>query len=172
MTCQRREEAHENGAENFIAALALALGLTAGSPSARSGHFVGTPTCEDTGTVLSCDGKVAGLGGTTFEIRVSDENALADVTCTNPGGNVVPGQSFEFTAQGTTGVKQTPRNGQFRFSNLETTAPTAPARSCPNPQWTATVTDVEFSGTTATVCLFEGTGAGAVQSQCVQVPIP
>jgi hypothetical protein len=31
--------------------------------------------------------------------------------------------------------------------------PTAPPGSCPNPMWTATVTDVAF--TTATVSLFE-----------------
>jgi hypothetical protein len=32
-------------------------------------------------------------------------------------------------------------------------APSAPAGSCPNPKWTATVTDVAF--TTATISLFE-----------------
>lgn len=44
-----------------------------GAASAQSGHFVGTPTCTDIGTQVSCDGKVAGLGGTTFSIRVAAE---------------------------------------------------------------------------------------------------
>ena len=150
----------------ILAALVVTLGLSAGIASAQSGHFVGTPTCEDTGTQLSCDGKVAGLGGTTFEIRILAPDATADVTCTNPGGNVAPGQSFSFTATGTTGTRMTPRNGSFNFRNLETTAPAAPAGSCPNPQWTGTVTDVDFSGT-ATIILLEN----GVEVDSVEAPI-
>jgi hypothetical protein len=108
-------------------------------------------TCTDEGTFLECTGKVAGLGGTTFRIDVS-ASGVADVTCTNPGGNVAPGQSFSFAGAGSTGDQLTPRNGQFRFS-VETVAPTAPPGSCPNPMWTATVTDVHF--TDATLTLFE-----------------
>jgi hypothetical protein len=119
--------------------------------SAQSGHFVGTQTCSDIGTQVSCSGKVAGLGGTTFTITVSAEGA-ASVTCTNPAGNVAPGQSFSFTAAGSSGPFATPRNGQSAYT-VTTNAPTAPAGSCPNPKWTATVTDVAF--TTATLSLFE-----------------
>lgn len=114
---------------------------------AQSGHFVGTPTCTDIGTQLRCSGKVAGLGGTTFEIRVTADG-VASVECANPAGNVAPGQSFSFDAEGSTGQQPTTRNGQFRFTNLRTDAPTAPAGSCPNPKWTATVTDVSFSNIT------------------------
>jgi hypothetical protein len=120
--------------------------------SAQAGHFVGTPTCKDIGTQVRCSGKVAGLGGTTFTLTVAAPGT-ATVTCTNPAGNVAPGQSFSFTAAGSSGPLPTPRNGSFRFTNLTTNAPTAPAGSCPNPMWTATVTDVQF--TTATVSLFE-----------------
>ena len=129
------------------------VGALAFSPaaSAQAGHFVGTPTCTDEGTFLECSGKVAGLGGTTFRIDVS-ASGVADVTCTNPGGQVAPGQSFSFAGAGSTGDQLTPRNGQFRFS-VETVAPTAPPGSCPNPMWTATVTDVHF--TDATLTLFE-----------------
>ena len=140
----------------------LALGVVAvamfafpGVASAQSGHFVGDQTCTDIGTQISCSGKVAGLGSTTFRIDVTAAGATADVECTNPGENVAPGQSFTFTPTGTTGTQQTPRSGSFRYTNLTTTAPTAPAGSCPNDKWTATVTDVTF--TTATLSLFEGT---------------
>jgi hypothetical protein len=149
-----------------LAALVFTLGLGAGVASGQSGHFVGTPTCEDIGTQLQCTGKVAGLGGTTFEIRVTTGGATADVTCTNPGQNPAPGQAFDFTAVGSGGPRPTPRNGQFKFS-VETADVTAPAGSCPNPQWTATVTDVDF-GATATVTLLEDN----VVSDTVQVQIP
>jgi hypothetical protein len=150
-----------------VAALVLTLGFGAGTASAQSGHFVGDVTCTDEGTTLECSGKVAGLGGTTFQINVAVSGATADVVCTNPGQNPAPGQAFDFTAMGSSGPQPTPRNGQFRFT-FATVAPTAPAGSCPNPQWTATVTDVDFSGTTATVTLTEN----GVESDSVDVPIP
>jgi hypothetical protein len=132
---------------------------------AQTGHFVGTPTCTDVGTQLECSGKVAGLGAETFQIEVSAQGAVASVECENPAGNVAPGQSFSFDASGSTGEISTPRNGQFKF-RLSTDEPSAPAGSCPNPKWTATVTDVEFSGS-ATLTLSEN---GTV-SDTVSVPI-
>jgi hypothetical protein len=145
-----------------VAALAL-LASFAGAALAQAGHFVGTPTCRDIGTQVRCTGKVAGLGGTTFTINVSAPGT-ATVECTNPGGNVAPGQTFTTTVAGTTGPVPTPRNGQFRF-DVTTTAPTAPPGSCPNPMWTATVTDVTF--TTATITLLED----STVSDTVTVPV-
>jgi hypothetical protein len=121
----------------------------AGVALAQSGHFVGDPVCTDQGTTLRCTGKVAGLGGTTFSITVT-ASGTATVECTNPAGNTAPGQQFSTTSSGGTGNVPTPRNGAFRFT-VTSTAPTAPARSCPNPQWTATVTDVEFGDATLTL---------------------
>lgn len=132
--------------------------------SAQSGHFVGEPTCRDVGTQVQCTGKVAGLGGTTFTITVEAEG-IASVQCANPAGNVAPGQSFETDLTGSSGPLATPRNGQFRFG-IRSNAPTAPAGSCPNPKWTATVTDVEFTSD-ATITLRED---GAV-SDVITVPI-
>jgi hypothetical protein len=134
----------------LVAAVAAVV-LFAGTALAQSGHFVGTPTCRDTGTQVQCSGKVAGLGGTTFTITVSAPGT-ASVECTNPGGQVAPGQSFSTTVTGTSGPFATPRNGQARFT-ITSDAPSAPPGSCPNPMWTATVVDVAF--TTATLTLFE-----------------
>ena len=142
---------------------AVALLAFAGVAFAQSGHFVGTQTCSDIGTQVQCSGKVAGLGGTTFTITVSAQGT-ATVTCTNPAGNVAPGQSFSFTATGTSVPFSTPRNGQAPYT-VTTTAPTAPAGSCPNPKWTATVTDVTF--TTATLTLTED----STVSDRVTVPV-
>ena len=145
-----------------VASMAV-LVLAAPAAMAQSGHFIGTPTCTDEGTFLECTGKVAGLGGTTFRIDVS-ATGVEDVTCTSPGGNVAPGQSFSFAGAGSAGDRLTPRNGQFRFS-AETTAPTAPPGSCPNPMWTATVVDVEFGD--ETLSLFEG----STISDTITVPV-
>jgi hypothetical protein len=135
----------------LLAAITAMTLLTtfAGAALAQAGHFVGTPTCTDQGTTVECRGKVAGLGGTTFTITV-EATGTASVTCTNPGGNVAPGQSFTTTVAGTSGPFPTPRNGQARFT-VESVTPTAPPGSCPNPMWTATVTDVAFTDATITL---------------------
>jgi hypothetical protein len=156
----------ERNMKRFLGATLLAFLLAIGFPTAafaQSGHFVGEPTCTDIGTTLRCTGKVAGLGGTTFQIDVTAPG-VATVECTNPAGNVAPGQTFTTTTTGTSGPLATPRNGQFRF-NITTVTPTAPPGSCPNPMWTATVTDVEFGD--ATVTLSED---GTISDQIV-VPV-
>lgn len=143
-----------------LTAISLAF---AGPALAQSGHFVGTPTCTDIGTQVRCTGKVAGLGSTTFTINVSAQGT-GTVTCTNPAGNVAPGQTFTANVAGTTGPVPTPRSGNFNF-NVTTTAPSAPAGSCPNPKWTPTVVDVTF--TTATITLLED----STVSDTVTVPV-
>jgi len=136
----------------IFTACTLALGLPTAA-LAVSGHFVGTPICTDQGTTVQCVGKVAGLGGTTFEIT-TDAVGIASVECTNPGGNVAPGQDTEVTTSGTTGELPTPRNGQFRFTSSTLDPEPLPATpTCPNNQWTPNIIDVEF--TTATVTLLE-----------------
>jgi hypothetical protein len=145
-----------------VAALSL-LTTFGGTAFAQSGHFVGTPTCTDIGTQVECSGKVAGLGGTTFTILVSAPGT-ATVECTNPAGNVAPGQTFDTTATGQSGPFPTPRNGQARFT-VTTEAPAAPPGSCPNPQWTAEVVDVEFGD--ATITLAED----GVVSDTITVPV-
>jgi hypothetical protein len=147
----------------LFGAVAAAVLAFPGVAAAQSGHFVGTQTCRDIGTQVECSGKVAGLGGTTFTITV-EAQGTASVECRNPGGNVAPGQSFSFDAAGASGPFPTPRNGQARYT-VRTDAPTAPAGACPNPQWTATVTDVEF--TDATISLFEDSNL----SDQVTVPV-
>jgi hypothetical protein len=136
----------------IIAVLALmALALAAVPALAQSGHFVGTPTCTDIGTQLECDARVAGLGGTTFQLDITAPGT-ATVTCTNPAGNVAPGQNTSVTAAGSSGPLPTTSNGNFRFNNVTTNVPTVPnTPTCPNNKWRATVTDVEFGDATLTL---------------------
>jgi hypothetical protein len=138
--------------------LLLAIGAVAAfafpaGASAQSGHFVGTPTCTDIGTQVQCSGKVAGLGGTTFTITV-EADGIASVECTNPGGNVAPGQDTAVNVSGSSGPLATPRNGQFRFSLTSTDPePLPPTPTWPNNQWTPNIVDVTFGD--ATLTLFE-----------------
>jgi hypothetical protein len=137
--------------------------------SAQSGHFIAgggnAPSCMDLGTTVSCDGKVAGLGGTTFEITI-EATGIASVECTNPGGNVAPGQDTAVTVEGTTDPLPTPRNGQFVFTvATDDPEPLPPTPTCPNDQWTPNIVDVAF--TEATLSLFED----GVLSDQVVVPV-
>jgi hypothetical protein len=152
-------------ASKLFGLAAILTAFMATAALAQSGHFVGTPTCRDIGTQVRCTGKVAGLGGTTFEITV-DATGTATVECTNPGGNVAPGQDTTVTVGGTTTPLPTPRNGQFRFTVTSDDPEPLPATpTCPNNQWTPNIVDVTF--TTATLTLFEGTTV----SDTITVPV-
>jgi hypothetical protein len=150
-----------------ITALAAFVGLAFGAAPAyaQSGHFIGEPDCTDIGTQVRCTGKVAGLGGTTFEITIAAAG-IASVECTNPGGNVAPGQDTAVNVAGTTDPQETPRNGQFRFTvTTDDPEPLPPTPTCPNNQWVPNIVDVTFS--TATLTLLED---GNV-SDTVTVPV-
>jgi hypothetical protein len=136
----------------------LLLGVAAPAALAQSGHFLtggnNAPQCTDIGTQVECTGRVAGLGGTTFEITI-EADGIASVECINPGGNRAPGQDTEVTVEGTTDELPTPRNGNYRFTiTTDDPEPLPPTPTCPNPQWTPTIVDVAF--TTAILSLYEG----------------
>jgi hypothetical protein len=82
---------------------------------------------------------------------------IASVECTNPGGNVAPGQDTEVDVSGSFGPFTADKNGNFRFPTLTTAAPPNPsgADACPNAAWTAAITDVEFT-TPATISIIQG----------------
>lgn len=139
-----------------LAVIALVV-MIAAPALAQSGHFLtggrNAPTCTDIGTQVECTGKVAGLGGTTFEITI-EADGVAEVVCINPGGNRAPGQDTEVTVEGSTGPQPTPRNGQSSFTiTTDDPGPLPSTPTCPNAQWTAEIVDVHF--TTATLTLFE-----------------
>lgn len=122
-----------------------------GAASAQSGHFVGTPTCTDIGTQVSCDGKVAGLGGTTFSIRVAAE-ALRLSSAPTRAEMFAPGQDTAVNVSGSSGPLATPRNGQFRFSLTSVDPePLPPTPTCPNRKWTPNAVDVTFGDATLTL---------------------
>jgi hypothetical protein len=113
--------------------------------------FHSGPTFTDNGTTLTVRGNVSGLGNEDLSVFLS-ATGVAEVTCTNPAGNVAPGQDTTTTTSGSqTGIE--PKNGRATFT-VTTAQPTAPTDACPNRKWTATVTDVDF--TSATLTLVQG----------------
>jgi hypothetical protein len=153
----------------LLGAVCMATLAFAAVASAQSGHFVtgggNAPSCMDIGTQVSCTGKVAGLGGTTFEITV-EASGVASVECTNPGGNVAPGQDTEVDVAGSTGPQPTPRNGQFVFALTTANPEPLPATpTCPNNQWTPNIVDIEFGDATLTL------SEDGVVSDVITVPV-
>src|SRR5688572_6373887 len=113
-----------------------------------SPHFVVGPTFTDNGTTLSASGSVAGLGNEDVTV-VLNAQGTATIICTNPAGKVAPGQTRDVDVTGSQTITDV-KNGRVNF-NVTTVAPRAPADACPNPKWTARVTNVDFNSATLIV---------------------
>ena len=121
-------------------------------------HFKGgNPRFTDLGTTLRTCFSLAGLGNQDVTIIVS-ATGLISTTCTNPGGNVAPGQNktpFRETTQVTIPSTQI-KNGNVSVCLTTNTPPTPSATEagCPNPNWSTRINSVDFS--TATVTVMQG----------------
>jgi hypothetical protein len=135
----------------------------AGTAFGANVHLKGRsgPTFVDTGLTLTASGTLTGLGNGNIlvDLTVTGEPT---VTCTNPSGsNEPPGQN---PAELNLGGQQAIPDGQIKNGNVSfsvtTVAPTQPTSAkeagCPSNQWTAAITDVEFSGHTAMLTVWQG----------------
>ena len=133
---------------SLIALIAL---LSANIVNAQNAHFNknSPPDVDDEGTTLCLSGTLHGLGnyaGQQVNARL-ETTGIATTECRNPAGNVAPGQSGEVTSATPNVPLTVDRQGRLRITNLCTQSPsvTSQQAGCPNPRWTASVTDVQFT---------------------------
>src|SRR5688500_384713 len=147
---------------SLLAALLL-VAMTATVALGANVHLKGRsgPTFTDGGLTLTAAGTLTGLGNGNIlvDLTVTGEPT---VTCTNPSAsNEPPGQKpAELTLGGQQAIPDSQiKNGNvaFNVTTLEPQQPTsAKDAGCPSNQWTATITDVDFSGHTATLTVRQG----------------
>lgn len=109
------------------------------------------------GSLISSGG-LTGLGNTDVTL-VLNASGIPAVTCTNGGGNQVPGQSApKVSAQGSTTLipnTSLTKNGSTPY-RVETDSSTLPTLTwqeggCPNSNWSAAITFVYWTNATITV---------------------
>jgi hypothetical protein len=138
-----------------VMALLLVFSMTTSAVFAANVHFKGgNPTFTDLGTTLNVSGALAGLGNEDVTITLT-ATGPGTSTCVNNGGNAAPGQNkVPLTLSGSQTISAGEvKNGNVSFdlTTAGPTQPTAQQAGCPNGNWSATVTDVQFSSATITV---------------------
>ena len=141
-----------------ILLIAFAALVAAPLVYAASVHFKGgAPSFTDNGKTLTTCFSLAGLGNQDVTITVKTTGSATTI-CRNQGGNAAPGQNKVPVAPS---AQQSFPATAIKNGNLSacvTTAappnPTATEAGCPNSNWSANITDVQFA--TAEIIVEQG----------------
>jgi hypothetical protein len=132
----------------------------AGVATAQNVHVNKAPTFTDNGLTLTSTICFQGLGNCDLTVTLSVDKAGTATTCTNKGGNQAPGQNpGDVTVAGVTTVPATEIDNGNLCVTVVTGAPPNPTTAeagCPSGNWKAAITDVIFSGRTATFTVTQG----------------
>ncbi len=139
----------------YSAAALLSLTILATAIYAANVQFKKSvrTTFTDQGLTAQFCGALTGLGNgdVTITLVASGETT---VMCINPAGNIAPGHGSMVVTMGQTSIPSTQiKNGNVSFC-VTTTAPANPSAKeagCPNNNWTAQITDVDFESATVVV---------------------
>ena len=153
----------------FSASAALAVVNFENAP--QGAHFAqgfGEPVCtaNEAGTAVTCtETQIEGVGHTNATVNLAITATVTGV-CHNPGVNSKIVEPFTRTVTSSTSTELTStKNGRLIVPAQTTTAPTEEdfleSFTCPNPNWTPEVTDIEITGFTYTLT-FEGETAPAI----------
>ena len=109
-------------------------------------HLVGGLNVTEGATSARVCGKLAGLGNADVTITLT-ANITVNSTCVNPAGHIAPGHANQ-TVTSSIRIRRTEiKNGSVSFcvSTAEPVCRTAKACGCPNNNWTADITSVDFN---------------------------
>ena len=126
--------------KKWVLVIAVML-ISALAVKAQNIHFIDGPAITDNGNTLTFCAKLVGLGNNQMVTVVLNTVATITTQCSNPAGNIAPGQTKTATLS-KSGNFMSDKNGTVTFC-LTTEVP-SPGK-CPNGQWTGTVTEVSFA---------------------------
>lgn len=121
-----------------VATIMLSVPLTANAAIRLHGSPCTIQPTGDGARTTSC--VYSGLGNQNLLATLSIVG-FYPTTCTNPGGNVAPGQSDQITSTASSGPI-VPKNGKATIPTVIAHAPQPTDQSdfgCPNPKWTGQV---------------------------------
>lgn len=128
--------------------IALVALLSFGYANAQNPHLMSPLTSTDNGITLTVCYDIAGIGNVSQTKLTITYDAEVISECTNPGGNVAPGQTKRIRKVAEDFIVEV-KNGRAR--GCSTTQNVFEPGRCPNGQWTGAVTDVIFSNISITI---------------------
>jgi len=128
--------------------------FTMGAGQAHREHATNNIVSVDVGTQLWVRGTLTGLSSGNVTVIL---NAVgnAEVDCVNSANEVIKGKKISVSLSGSS-TYPSPKNGRMTFAVYTFSPVITSVDSCPDSQWIATVSDVEFTHPGASFIVVQG----------------